>query len=131
MQRTCQQCDKTFEAQRSTAKFCGSTCRANKHQGKSPASAAHPPTAPGTDVVDALHAELQKLGLASSYEAVVALKIARQLDNGTVTGAAVTSLSKELDRRVDALRLKAVLPDDPTVLITARLEEKQAHLRAV
>lgn len=130
MQRTCQHCGKPFEAQRSTAKFCGSTCRARKHQGK-PASADNPPTAPGTDVADALHAELHQLGLAQTYEAVVALKIARQLDNGTVTGAAVTSLSKELDRRVDALRLKAIRPDDPTVLITARLEEKQAHLRAV
>lgn len=90
------------------------------------------PGAPvSTLVVDALGAELQTLGVADSYEGRVALGIAAQLDRGTVVGAAYASLSRELDRRVDALRLKAERPDDPVRLITESLTEKQrTHLRS-
>lgn len=84
-----------------------------------------------TEVVDALGVELRQLGVADTYEGRVALGIAAQLDKGTVIGAAYASLSKELDRRVDALRLKAERPDDPVRLITGAVEEKRATLRSV
>lgn len=87
------------------------------------------PAAPAVEAVgDALRVELEKLEVADSYEGQVALGIARQLDNGTVAGAAYASLSKELDRRVDALRLKAEKADDPTRVVKGRFAEKRAAL---
>jgi hypothetical protein len=67
--------------------------------------------------------------VADSYEGRVALGIAAQLDRGTVVGAAYASLSKELDRRVDALRLKAERPGDPVRRISEALAEKRTHLK--
>jgi hypothetical protein len=80
------------------------------------------------NVGEALRTELEALGVADTYEGRVALGIASQLDNGTVAGAAYASLSKELDRRVDALRLKAVRTDDPAVVVKDRFAEKRAKL---
>lgn len=83
-----------------------------------------------TEVADALGAELERIGLAGTYEGRVAMGIASQLDHGNVVGAAYASLSKELDRRVDALRLKAEMPDDPARVLRERVEGKRAHLRS-
>lgn len=84
-----------------------------------------------TEVADALGRELAALGLADHYEARIAVQLAGQLDDGSVRGAGFVSLSKELDRRVEALRLKAERPDDPTKRVHAAVEEKRAHLKAV
>jgi hypothetical protein len=108
-------------------------CRVANHRGK-------PPTRPAPDsaqaaiplasakVSAALESELSKLGVADTYEAAVALGLARQLDSGTVVGAAYVSLSKEIDRRVDGLRLRAELPEDPARDVRERLEAKRLRL---
>jgi len=77
-----------------------------------------------------LDAEFTQLGVADLYEAEVAVGIARQLDSGVIAGAAYVSLSKELDRRVDALRLRAEKPDDPARAVKDRLAEKRLSLVA-
>lgn len=128
MKRRCAFCSAEFEASPgSRQRYCGSTCRARKAEGK-PAPVKRKRTRARTEVADALRTELVELGVADSYEGRVALGIAEQLDAGTVVGAAYASLSKELDRRVDALRLKAERGDDPTKVIRGRLEEKRAQL---
>ena len=40
MTRECDQCGKSFEAKRSTAKYCGSTCRARRATGQPPVKLA-------------------------------------------------------------------------------------------
>jgi hypothetical protein len=128
LRRTCERCGTEFEAKTSRRRFCGSTCRARKAEGR-PAPGPKPKKAkPRTDVAEALLQELQKLRMANVYEGRVALGIARQLDTDTVVGAAYASLSRELDRRVEALRLKAERADDPAKVIKGRLEEKRAKL---
>lgn len=124
MRGICERCGTSFEAKRPSKRFCGrSSCRAGKR------SVVTAPAAPAVEAVgDALRVELEKLEVADSYEGQVALGIARQLDNGTVAGAAYASLSKELDRRVDALRLKAEKADDPTRVVKGRFAEKRAAL---
>lgn len=130
MQRACDQCGEPYEAKRSTSKYHSAACRVAANRGTPPAELANPKgqTPASTDVADALLKELTLLGLADSYEAAIAIKTARQLDNGTIVGTAFTSLSKELDRRVDALRLKAERPDDPAREIRERFEEKRLRL---
>ena len=120
-------CGRYFEAATSRRKYFSSSCRARKSKGQLP-SPAVPEVPASTDVGDALLVELQKLKVDDTYEGRVALGIARQLDRGTVQGAAYSSLSKELDRRVDQLRLKAEREDDPTKVVKGRLAEKRAAM---
>jgi hypothetical protein len=121
--RGCESCGKGLEGKKASARFCGDVCRKRQARG---GVAAPPSEPPSTAVADALGAELEQLEMAATYEGRVAVGIARQLDNGTVVGAAYASLSRELDRRVDALRLKAERADDPAKVIKGRFEEKRA-----
>lgn len=98
---------------------------------RGPAAVPAAECAPSTEVADALGQELQRLGVAHLYEARIALRLAGQLDDGSQRGAGFVSMSKELDRRVDALRLKSPAPDDPGVAITAAVQERRDRLRAV
>lgn len=122
----CDHCGKPFPP-RAGKRFCGETCRAAAFKARQRGQRAGE-TPKSTDVADALSVELEQLEMAASYEGRVAVGIAQQLDNGTVVGAAYASLSKELDRRVDALRLKAERADDPAKVIRDRLEAKRAKL---
>lgn len=130
--RLCEFCGGSLEGRRGNARFDTEACRKAFKRRPAAAVASAPPAEPAsTDVADALLKELTVLGLAETYEAAIAIKTARQLDNGTIVGTAFTSLSKELDRRVDALRLKAERPDDPVRAIRDSVADKQSHLRAV
>lgn len=127
MNMTCAGCEKPPRTPRS--KWCTEVCRkATERRGK-PAGSAGP--SPSTAVADALKVELTALKVIETYEATIAIGIARQLDDGTARGAAYVSLSKELDRKVDALRLKADLPDDPARVAADAVAAKRAALRAV
>jgi hypothetical protein len=127
----CLRCGASLEGRSPAARFCGDTCRkAHSVATKKAVKAAAPEPPVSTAVADALMAELQKLGVADTYEAAVAFGLATQLDAGSVRGAAYASLSKELDRRVDALRLKGVLPNDPGRAAEESLAAMRASLRS-
>lgn len=138
MQRPCDFCGKAYEAKLPTSRFCGTNCRVkNKRTPEravtagrpvTPTAAAKPLPMASTKVSEALEQELRGLGVADTYEAAVALGLARQLDSGAIVGAAYVSLSKEIDRRVDLLRLRAELPDDPARDMRERLEAKRLRL---
>lgn len=135
MQRSCDACGDPYEAKTSRSRFCSVACRVAQHRadhGAGPDSHREQ-AGPGKDrpsrgVQPALMAEFEKLGVAEEYEARVALGLAEQLDSRVLVGAAYVSLSKELDRRVDALRLKAERPDDPAAAVKGRLAEKRLRL---
>lgn len=138
MQRPCDFCGRPYEALRKTSRFCETKHRvayaaAMKAGRPIPAvtQAGVPAEPMSTDVADRLERELRELGVFEKYEAAIVVGMAKQLDSGAMVGTAYVSLSKEVDRRVDALRLKAERPDDPLVAIRATVHEKQAHLRAV
>lgn len=136
MERPCDECGDRYEAKTRRSKFCSTACRVaasrSRHAEAARADATgtvvEPPAPPSTKVADALRAELEQLQVADSYEGTIAIGIAKQLDSGHVVGAAYVSLSKELDRRVDALRLKAERPDDPARAVRDRLTEKRLSL---
>lgn len=134
MLRACDFCGTSYEPKTARSKFCSDNHRTDngkyKRAGKPvPALTRTQPAPPtSTDVADRLERELRELGVFDAYEAGVVLLMAAQLDSGRHSGAAFVSLSKEVDRRVDALRLKAERPDDPAVLIRERFEEKRLRL---
>lgn len=136
MQRACDYCGEMYEAKTKQSRFHAPKCRVAMHEARKtgrPVPAASRAAAPAkpdrnTDIADRLARELTELGVDGQYEAAVVVGLARQLDSGVVTGAAYVSLSKEVDRRVDALRLKAPKPDDPAVVIRERFEEKRLRL---
>lgn len=132
MQRACDLCGELYEAKRASSRFHASKCRTAWAKGARPAAPLPSPPKTGdarpTPITDNLGAEFEKLGVAKSYEAATALGLARQLDSGIITGSAYVSLSKELDRRVDTLRLKAVRHDDPAAAVKLRLVQKQTGL---
>lgn len=122
-------CGESLEGLHHKRRFFADACRKASKR-KRPA-AAEEDLPPCTKVTDALDRELRKLGVADTYEGQVAMGLAAQLDDGSVRGAAYASLSKELDRRVDALRLKADVPDDPAREVAAAVADKRTLLRAV
>lgn len=133
MQRECDLCGKPYEAKRANSRFCEPKHRTAWAKGVRPAaqlpSTDASSTPPKPDVGAKLAAEFRTLGVEGTYEAGMALWLAGQLDTGTITGTAGVAMSRELDRRVDALRLRAELPNDPARDIRERLEDK--HLRLV
>lgn len=131
MERQCDCCGDPYEAKTKRSRFCSTNCRVAYSRGARPTAPATPGPPVSTKVADALVQDLTTLGVVETYEAAIAIGMAKQLDSGTVQGSAYVSLSKEVDRRVDALRLKAEKPDDPVRLILGAVEEKQSHLRAV
>lgn len=129
MQRACDCCAKLYEAKRETSRFCHVNCRTAYSRGKRPPTELPKPPdeAPGRHrVANALRRELESLGVAESYEGEIALGLADQLGNGTITGTQYVSLSKELDRRVESLRMKAERPDDPAKALRDELAERRA-----
>lgn len=132
MQRACDSCRDPYEAKTARSRFCSTACRMAASRARAAGSGSSEPVdlpPPPTPAVGAkLAAEFQQLGVADTYEAGMALWLAGQLDSGTITGTAGVSMSKELDRRVDILRLRAELPHDPAREIRERLEGKRLRL---
>lgn len=122
-------CGASLEGLDKRRRFFSDACRkASKRRGPVEEPA---PAVVCTKVSDALLLELTELRMVDRVEAQIALGLARQLDDGSVRGAAYVSLSKEVDRRLDALRLKAELPDDPARAAEEAVAAKRAQLRAV
>lgn len=138
MRVSCQHCGKAFEARRSTARFCTSSCRGKathrRKAGGDPADeqdaeVVQLPTAktaakktPGkkkppapTDrdpFMAAYEDQLQAAGKLDTYIGRQAMLLARRLAlaSGMDTGSSVASLSKELDRLMTSA-LTAAEPD--------------------
>lgn len=120
-------CGESLDGLDKRRQFLNDTHRKRVGRGSKPSL----PTVPvSTEIADRLRREFDLLTVLDTYEAQTALGIAVQLDSGGIVGAAFVSLSKELDRRVDALRLKVPMPNDPVQRLRDEVEEKQAkHLR--
>jgi hypothetical protein len=132
VQRECDLCGVIYEAQRRTSRFHDPNCRVAWSRGARPpareAEAEEKPRMDSTDVASRVERELAELRVADRYEAGIVVGIARQLDSGVVHGTAYVSLSKEVDRRMDALRLLAERPDDPVAKVEAQLHAHRLHL---
>ena len=107
MTRTCAQCGKSFEARSSRAKFCSSTCRARKSEGRpsrDPASGSTQQSAPAGQE-SAVRASLEAAGRESHPLGIASLVLARRIDaSAQETPQALAALVRELRATlVDAL----------------------------
>ena len=142
MHRICALCGREFIAQRATAKYCGSSCRAKRStRNKRLAAAGGEPSPVATvgtvapignptpdksgTVFDVTQQVLVQAGRLNSPQGATALLIAGRLDHSTAdTGNGLVALSKELDRLLCSI-LNAVQRDTPD-----ELDELQARRRA-
>src|SRR4051794_34999276 len=106
-------CPESLEGMHPARRFCSGAHP--KEAKRKPAAKATSARKAGTAIADRLGAKFAELNVLETYEAQTALGIAEQLDAKIVQGAAYVSLSKELDRRVDALVLAAERPDNPVL----------------
>ena len=106
MRKTCAQCGKSFEAQRSTAKYCSSSCRANASTGVAPVAQLKSPVVPVSGSLSASVRERVELAeLASTPDGLAAILLAEQLEqsvDGSKTAALYGKFAVAMDR-LDAL----------------------------
>lgn len=95
MSRDCEFCGRAFQAQRSTAKYCSKDCRTRKAKGERP-RVETVPVEPDRGLVDAVRADLTALGRADSVIGRRAIELAERIVSPFTTGAAVSSLDKQL-----------------------------------
>jgi hypothetical protein len=96
---TCAACGNLFDAKRSTAKYCGATCR--KRESRKPDVAVVstlPVPAPGPELplVAAVRAELEAVGRLETPAGQQALRLAERMCSPYDTGQAMAAVSKEL-----------------------------------
>ncbi len=113
MNRTCAACGKPFEAKRSTAKFCGSSCRANVSTGVAvlrPAPVAPEPLTPERGPQEqATWNALAEAGRETHPMGVAALVLSRDIDARDTPVNARTQAIKQLSATLaDALKGAAV-----------------------
>lgn len=97
----CAVCEAPFEAKRSTAKYCSSTCRTRARRRRAQADAAPDPTDTTPDLLalpKQVHAELAQVGRLNTVAGQQALNVAYRMLSAGDTGSAIAALSRELSR---------------------------------
>lgn len=111
IRRTCDQCGRSYEAERSTSRFCGSSCRVRSHEGVPPSvgddRVVSLPTAPEVDgaLTAQVRATLAGVGRVETWQGAAALSIAARIDAGADPGSGLAALQRELRATmVEAMR---------------------------
>lgn len=110
MTRACAWCGGSFEAVRSTAKYCSSSCRAKASNAVKRGGPAAPKAAPApvadlpvrNTLAEAVRNELEAAERLETFLGAQAVALAGRIDAGGDTGSAVAALSKELRAVMDA-----------------------------
>ena len=98
---TCAACGQPFEAKRSTAKYCGATCRQRARRMPDAAKEA----APQSSLADVTERELTNANRLDTVPGQQAMALARRLANPAgETGSAVAALSRELSRLLASMQ---------------------------
>lgn len=127
----CQACGSTFAATRTTAKYCGPTCR--KRASRRGSVDTTPSSAPevgaaveGSGLLAAVRDELQALGALEGVEGQAAVQLATRMQNPQESGQAVAALSDKLLAAMRHIRAKsAPVVQDEVGTARARREEKR------
>lgn len=113
MQVICGACSEPFEAKRSSAKWCGETCRKRGARAPAVVEPAVPADknreavrAAGKSFEAATLAELESLNSVDTLEGRQLLYLASRMSNPAETGAAAAALSREFSRLMDELRAR-------------------------
>ena len=120
VQVVCEQCETSFQATRSTRKFCSNECRQRAKRTRNDP----PPDMSG--LLDTVRSELVTLGKVDTVHGQQALIVAARMTSGKETGSAVTSLSQELTRLMAQARAGAASEEDE-VTRARRIRDEKRH----
>lgn len=127
MQRTCARCGKPFEARRSTAKYCGSTCRSAEslrpvtpEAREEVANALLESIKPPSPLVLRIEAELRAAGRLETAKGQMALELAAAYGNPFDNGSQKVSLMRAVKDLLDDALEGASVSDDPLDELKAR-----------
>ena len=135
MTRECDQCGKSFEAKRSTAKYCGSTCRARRATGQPPVKLASPADVtplPRPDagergpVAAATLIMLTDCARESTPLGVLALHLAATIDDLMTPANAKAALAKSLRETLAEAVKGANVADNPVDELRRKRDLKRA-----
>jgi hypothetical protein len=94
--RSCDVCDRQYDAKRPSSRFCGATCRKRNQRSPEPAAAPALFVAPASGLSAATAAELEAAGRLETSLGQAALVLARRVDGGDrEPGSALASLVRE------------------------------------
>lgn len=142
MRRPCDHCGGDFEARNGTARFCTDRCRkaARRKADLTPPRPVLVPSLPADQrdgnpesgpMARLAHAHLVALGQDGDVLAGLALVLARAIDNGPHTGAALSALTREFSRVWTQVQRNATPVEENPLQRMRRLRaERQAADRA-
>ena len=134
MDKECEFCSKSFTAQRSTARFCSTTCRVKASTARKngenvvdlPQIVAETPRS--SDLVETITRQLTDAGKIDTYAAQQCLVMARKMQNSVLdTGSATAALSKEIDRLMTALLADVEVEEDALDKIQGKVLQMRAR----
>jgi hypothetical protein len=103
MQRACDSCGETYEAQRKASRFCSPRCRQRAQRGQV-INLPDPETEPATDgpLRSATLDELSAAGRQGTALGVAALLMATRLDSASDSAAGIAALTKQWQATLNA-----------------------------
>jgi hypothetical protein len=124
--RSCDVCGKSYQAQRSTSKYCSSACRARRSLGAQPiALKVRPPEA--GPIAHHTRAELEAIGRLETALGQVVLALAKRLDAAdNEPGTAMASLAREHRTALEVATRGAHRAADPLDQLKTRRDYKRA-----
>jgi hypothetical protein len=107
MTRQCDVCSATYEAKRSTSRYCSGMCRTRASRSGRNGARVVPlapvaPAQPVGSVVDATRAELESAGRAESPLGLAALALAARIDSQQDTGSGLAAAVRALGETLAA-----------------------------
>lgn len=130
MERTCAACGQPFMAKRSTAKYCGSSCRARVATGAVVPLPNRPTPAPVSSepaLVVAVRAQLDDADRATSPLGLAALELAMALADANTQPGAKATLAKQLEATLVSAMKGAKVAQNPVDKLREQRDRKRAH----
>ena len=127
----CAQCGESFEAVRTTRRFCGPRCQKQSRRAMPRAEAdrepakVEPPEEGLPRILVVTRAEVERLKKTDTVLGQQALELAARLASPKDTGSAIAAVSRELDRVMLRLQSGAAQAEDQLASARRRRDEKR------
>ena len=130
----CEVCGSTFDARRTTARFCSAACRQKSSRANRSGAGLAPvtrlpsvPLAPVSGVAAALRQELgDRLHTTLGQSCLI---LADQLDSGTVLGSQAAAVAKQLASQVGVLMAGTEAHENPLHKLAEEMRQARAAAR--
>lgn len=127
MKRPCDSCGQSYEAKTARSRFCSTRCRVRASRGDVIDLSQRREVAQEGALETAARAELNTAGVLESFLAQDALRLARMVDAGKGTDAAVAALNRELRATMADALARAKRPDSPVTQMRDELAARRAR----